>query len=227
MNTITARLSQVKKRIDDAEKFYGRPQGSVSLLAVSKTKPASAVLEAFNAGQHCFGESYLQDALPKIETLAQRDIQWHFTGPIQSNKTRTIAAHFSWVHSVDRIKIAQRLSDQRPTELKPLNICLQVNVSHEVNKSGIHPEELCPIAEALSLMPNIRLRGLMTIPEATKNRENQRRPFHQLQKLQQTLIKNGYLLDTLSMGMSNDLEAAIAEGATIVRIGTALFGSRD
>ncbi len=194
---------------------------------MSKTKPANAVLEAFNAGQRCFGESYLQDALPKIEALKEYDIEWHFTGPIQSNKTLAIAAHFSWVHSVDRLKIAQRLNEQRPVELKPLNICLQVNMDHEKNKSGIHPEELFPIAEALSLMPNIRLRGLMSIPKATKNRENQRKPFHQLQKLQQALIENGYLLDTLSMGMSNDLEAAVAEGATMVRIGTAIFGSRD
>ncbi len=227
MNTITARLNQVKQRIDDAEKLYGRLPGSVSLLAISKTKPASAILEAFNAGQHCFGESYLQDALPKIEALAKYNIEWHFTGPIQSNKTRAIATHFSWIHSVDRLKIAQRLNDQRPAELKPLNICLQVNVSLEKNKSGIHPEELFPMVEALSLMPNIRLRGLMTIPEVTKNRDNQHKPFHQLQKLQQKLIENGYLLDTLSMGMSNDLEAAVAEGATIVRIGTALFGRRN
>ncbi len=227
MSTITFRLNQVKQRINDAEKLYGRPPSSVSLLAVSKTKPANAVLEAFNAGQRCFGESYLQDALPKIEALKEYDIEWHFTGPIQSNKTLAIAAHFSWVHSVDRLKIAQRLNEQRPVELKPLNICLQVNMDHEKNKSGIHPEELFPIAEALSLMPNIRLRGLMSIPKATKNRENQRKPFHQLQKLQQALIENGYLLDTLSMGMSNDLEAAVAEGATMVRIGTAIFGSRD
>lgn len=227
MSTITFRLNQVKQRINDAEKLYGRPPSSVSLLAVSKTKPASAILEAFNAGQYCFGESYLQDALPKIEALKEYDIEWHFTGPIQSNKTLAIAAHFSWVHSVDRLKIAQRLNEQRPVELKPLNICLQVNMDHEKNKSGIHPEELFPIAEALSLMPNIRLRGLMSIPKATKNRENQRKPFHQLQKLQQALIENGYLLDTLSMGMSNDLEAAVAEGATMVRIGTAIFGSRD
>ncbi len=227
MNTITARLNQVRQRINVAEKRYNRPLGSVSLLAVSKTKPTSAVLTAFNAGQRLFGESYLQDALPKIEALANYDIEWHFTGPIQSNKTRAIATHFSWVHSVDRIKIAQRLNDQRPTELKPLNICLQINMSHEKSKSGIHPEELFPMVEALSLMPNIRLRGLMAIPELTKNRENQRKYFHQLKSLQQTLIKNGYLLDTLSMGMSGDFEAAIAEGATIVRIGTALFGRRD
>ncbi len=227
MNTITARLNQVRQRIDDAEKRYDRPPGSVSLLAISKTKPASAVLEALNAGQRCFGESYVQDALSKIEALAKHGIEWHFTGPIQSNKTRAIATHFSWVHSVDRLKIAQRLNDQRPADLKPLNICLQINMSHEKNKSGISPEALFPMAEALSLMPNIKLRGLMTIPEATKNRENQRKSFSQLRKLQQKLIKNGYSPDTLSMGMSGDLEAAIAEGATIVRIGTALFGSRD
>ncbi|MCF6234991.1 MAG: YggS family pyridoxal phosphate-dependent enzyme [Gammaproteobacteria bacterium] len=227
MNTITARLNQVRQRINVAEKRYNRPLGSVSLLAISKTKPTSAVLTAFNAGQRLFGESYLQDALPKIRALANYDIEWHFTGPIQSNKTRAIATHFSWVHSVDRIKIAQRLNDQRPTELKPLNICLQINMSHEKSKSGIHPEELFPMVEALSLMPNIRLRGLMAIPEATKNRENQRKSFRQLKSLQQTLIKNGYLLDTLSMGMSGNFEAAIAEGATIVRIGTALFGRRD
>ena len=227
MNTIADHLNQVKQRIDNAEKLYNRHPGSVSLLAVSKTQPARAVLAAYNAGQRRFGESYLQDALPKIEALKNYDIEWHFTGPIQSNKTRAIATHFSWVHSVDRLKIVQRLNDQRPARLKPLCICLQVNISHEQNKSGIHPEELFTMAEALSLMPNIRLRGLMTIPKATKNRENQRKPFNKLRKLQLALIEGGYSLDTLSMGMSEDLEAAIAEGATIVRIGTALFGSRD
>jgi len=171
MNTITARLNQVRQRINVAEKRYNRPLGSVSLLAISKTKPTSAVLTAFNAGQRLFGESYLQDALPKIRALANYDIEWHFTGPIQSNKTRAIATHFSWVHSVDRIKIAQRLNDQRPTELKPLNICLQINMSHEKSKSGIHPEELFPMVEALSLMPNIRLRGLMAIPRGHKKLE--------------------------------------------------------
>ncbi len=227
MTTIAARLEQVKQRITDAENRYGRKPGSVSLLAISKTRPARDILQALEAGQRCFGENYLQDAIPKIEALKEYDIEWHFTGPVQSNKTRIIAASFSWVHSIDRLKVAQRLDKQRPSHLKPLNICLQINIDDEPSKSGIKPEELSEMAEKLSLMKNLRLRGLMAIPKATIDLDEQRNSFYKLRKLQSHLIENGYSLDTLSMGMSNDFSAAIAEGATIVRIGTALFGKRE
>jgi len=196
----------------------------VGLLAVSKTKPASDLREAFSAGLRDFGENYLQEALGKQTELSDLPLIWHFIGPIQSNKTRAIAENFAWVHSVDRLKIAQRLSEQRPADLPPLNICIQVNVSGEASKSGCTPEDLPALAQAISALPNLRLRGLMAIPEPTEDSDEQNAAFAAVRTLQDQL---NLPLDTLSMGMSHDLEAAIAQGATWVRIGTALFGARN
>jgi PLP dependent protein len=224
MSTIAENIAKVGVRIREAAQASQRDCGSIGLLAVSKTKPAAAVREAFAAGAQHFGENYLQEALDKQAELYDLPLTWHFIGPIQSNKTKAIAEHFSWVHSVDRLKIAERLSAQRPAHLPALNICLQVNVSGEASKSGCHPDELTALAQAVTQLPNLRLRGLMTIPEPTDDPIEQRAAFARLRELQQGLNLG---LDTLSMGMSHDLEAAIAEGATWVRIGTALFGARD
>jgi pyridoxal phosphate enzyme (YggS family) len=201
---------------------------SVTLLAVSKTQPAAAVLEAHQAGQRAFGENYVQEALDKIAALAElrNTLEWHLIGPLQSNKTRVVAEAFDWVHSVDRLKIAQRLAEQRPAELPPLNVCLQVNVSGEASKSGIDPAELPALAHAVAALPRLRLRGLMSIPEPADALEAQRQPHRQLRALFDQLNAAGLALDTLSMGMSADLEAAVLEGATMVRIGTAIFGAR-
>lgn len=224
MSTIAKNIAKVRTRIREAAQACGRDPESVGLLAVSKTKPAAAVREAHACGQRDFGENYLQEALNKQAELSDLALTWHFIGPIQSNKTRPIAEHFAWVHSVDRLKIAQRLSEQRPAQLPPLNICLQVNVSGEASKSGCAPEELAPLALAVSQLPNLRLRGLMTIPEPTRDVAQQHAACARLRQLRDDLNLG---LDVLSMGMSDDLEAAIAEGATWVRIGTALFGARD
>ncbi|WP_339523441.1 YggS family pyridoxal phosphate-dependent enzyme [Pseudomonas sp. EA_35y_Pfl2_R111] len=224
MSTIAENIAKVGVRIREAAQASQRDCAAVGLLAVSKTKPAEAIRQAFAAGTRDFGENYLQEALDKQAELSDLPLTWHFIGPIQSNKTKPIAEHFAWVHSVDRLKIAQRLSDQRPAHLPALNICLQVNVSGEASKSGCNPDELPALAQAVTQLPNLRLRGLMTIPEPTDNTNEQRAAFARLRELQQGLNLE---LDTLSMGMSHDLEAAIAEGATWVRIGTALFGARD
>jgi PLP dependent protein len=224
MSTIAENIAKVGVRIREAAQASQRDCGSIGLLAVSKTKPAAAVREAFAAGAQDFGENYLQEALEKQSELSDLPLIWHFIGPIQSNKTKAIAEHFAWVHSVDRLKIAQRLSEQRPAHLPALNICLQVNVSGEASKSGCAPDELAALAHAVTQLTNLRLRGLMTIPEPTDDPIEQRSAFAHLNALQQDLNLG---LDTLSMGMSHDLEAAIAEGATWVRIGTALFGARD
>ena len=224
MSTIAKNIAKVRTRIREAAQACGRDPQTVGLLAVSKTKPAAAVREAHACGQRDFGENYLQEALNKQAELSDLPLTWHFIGPIQSNKTRPIAEHFAWVHSVDRLKIAQRLSEQRPTQLPPLNICLQVNVSGEASKSGCTPDELPALAEAVSQLPNLRLRGLMTIPEPTRDVAQQHAACARLRQLRDDLNLE---LDVLSMGMSDDLEAAIAEGATWVRIGTALFGARD
>jgi pyridoxal phosphate enzyme (YggS family) len=226
MVNLVERLNTVLNRIREAEHRFQRPSGSVMLLAVSKTKPAALITAVAAAGQRHFGENYLQEALEKIEALKQLNLDWHFVGPIQSNKTRKMAEKFNWIHSVDRLKIAQRLNEQRPDHLPPLNICLQVNISAEVSKHGLNPEELSPVAQALVKLPRLRLRGLMTIPAPSKEFAAQRLPYERLRKLQEELIAEGIPLDTLSMGMSDDLEAAIAEGATIVRVGTAIFGLR-
>ncbi|KTS72475.1 hypothetical protein NS274_21290 [Pseudomonas oryzihabitans] len=224
MSTIAENSATVLERIAAASRTAGRDPATVGLLAVSKTKPAAALREAAAAGLRDFGENYLQEALDKQTELTDLPLVWHFIGPIQSNKTRAIASHFDWVHSVDRLKIAQRLAEQRPPERGPLNICLQVNVSGEASKSGCHPDELPALATAVSQLPNLRLRGLMAIPEPTDDPASQRAAFARLRTLSEALNLD---LDTLSMGMSQDLEAAIAEGATWVRIGTALFGARD
>jgi pyridoxal phosphate enzyme (YggS family) len=224
MSTIADNIDQVSSRIRAATQAAGRAENSVRLLAVSKTKPAQDLRDAHAAGLCDFGENYLQEALGKQLELADLPLIWHFIGPIQSNKTRAIAEHFAWVHSVDRLKIAQRLSEQRPTELPPLNICIQVNVSGEASKSGCTPADLPALAEAISTLPRLKLRGLMAIPEPTQDRAEQNAAFAAVQRLQDSL---NLPLDTLSMGMSHDLESAIANGATWVRIGTALFGARD
>ncbi|MBD9600837.1 YggS family pyridoxal phosphate-dependent enzyme [Pseudomonas sp. PDM10] len=224
MSTIADNIAQVSSRIHAAAVAAKRDADSVQLLAVSKTKPAEALREAYAAGLRDFGENYLQEALSKQLELADLPLIWHFIGPIQSNKTRAIAEHFAWVHSVDRLKIAQRLSEQRPAELPPLNICIQVNVSGEASKSGCTPADLPALANAISELPRIKLRGLMAIPEPTEDRAAQDAAFAAVQHLQASL---NLPLDTLSMGMSHDLESAIAQGATWVRIGTALFGARD
>lgn len=223
MSTIAENFAKVQGRIAAAACAADRDPASVRLLAVSKTQPAAALRAAYACGQRDFGENYLQEALDKQAALADLDLTWHFIGPIQSNKTRAIAEHFSWVHSVDRLKIAERLSTQRPAALGPLNLCLQVNVSREASKAGCSAEELPRLAAAVNRLPNLRLRGLMTLPEPCSDADLQRRPFVQLRTL---LNELNMPLDTLSMGMSQDLEAAVAEGATWVRIGSALFGPR-
>ena len=229
--SITQNVQQVSALIAEAARGVGRDPASVTLLAVSKTFGPDAVIEAAEAGQRAFGENYLQEALDKqqsVKTLRpDLVLEWHFIGPIQSNKTRPIAEHFEWAHAVDREKIARRLSEQRPPNLPPLNICLQVNVSGEDSKSGVAPTEVLALAQAVTTLPGLRLRGLMAIPEPAEDVESQRKPFALLRALQQQLTEAGIPTDTLSMGMSADMDAAIAEGATIVRIGTAIFGKRD
>jgi hypothetical protein len=223
-------MQAVEATIEAACRAAERPRSTVQLLAVSKTFPAEAVVEAVAAGQRAFGENYLQEGIDKIAAVAKAlpdtPLEWHFIGPIQSNKTRPIAAHFDWVHTVERLKIAQRLSEQRPPGLGPLNICLQVNISGEASKSGIQPGELPALAQAVAALPNLRLRGLMAIPEPQEDPELQRLPFARLRALAQDIVKSGIHLDTLSMGMSGDMRAAILEGATIVRVGSAIFGAR-
>ena len=224
MSTIAGNIALVEARIRDAALAVQRDVTSVHLLAVSKTKPAAALREAYAAGLRDFGENYLQEARAKQVELADLPLSWHFIGPIQSNKTRDIAEHFAWVHSVDRLKIAQRLSEQRPADLPPLNICIQVNVSGEASKSGCTPHDLAALAAAINVLPRLKLRGLMAIPEPTDDRSEQDAAFATVRTLLQSLNMG---LDTLSMGLSHDLESAIAQGATWVRIGTALFGARD
>ena len=230
MSTIAYNLQAVDASIDAAVKAAGRARDEVQLLAVSKTFPAEAVLDAIGAGQTAFGENYLQEALDKMAAvsaaLPQRRITWHFIGPIQSNKTRPIATSFDWVHTVERLKIAQRLSEQRPDSAAPLNICIQVNISGEASKSGVSPAELPELARLVAQLPRLRLRGLMAIPEPEPDVARQRAAFARLRALFDGLRADGIALDTLSMGMSTDMGAAIAEGATIVRIGTAIFGAR-
>ena len=226
MHDTAAALADIRARIAEYEARYERAPGSVSLLAVSKTKPPEAVRAAYQAGQRDFGENQLQDALTKIEPLADLDICWHFIGPLQSNKTRPVAARFGWVQSIDRLRIAARLSEQRDPAAGPLNVCLQVNVSGEQSKSGVTPAEVGALAVQVGALPNLRLRGLMGIPAPCDDLAAQRAALRPLRQLYEQLRTDGLALDTLSMGMSNDLEAAVAEGSTMVRIGTALFGTR-
>ncbi|MBW9105628.1 YggS family pyridoxal phosphate-dependent enzyme [Paraburkholderia phenoliruptrix] len=222
-------LEAVQQRIATAAHVAGRDARSIALLAVSKTFPAEDVRAAHAAGQRAFGENYVQEALTKIEALGdlRASLEWHFIGPLQSNKTRPVAEHFDWVHSVDRLKIAQRLSEQRPEHLPPLNVCLQVNISGEASKSGVSAEDALQVAKEIAALPRLRLRGLMAIPEPAGNIDQQRVPHRRLRELFERLRDEGLPLDTLSMGMSSDLEAAVLEGATIVRVGTAIFGARD
>jgi pyridoxal phosphate enzyme (YggS family) len=226
MNTIDYNLQAVRRTIAMAAGKVQRQPAEVALLAVSKSFSASAIREAYQAGQTAFGESYLQEALRKMKALRDLPLEWHFIGPMQSNKSAAIAEHFSWVHGVDRFRIAERLSAQRPEQMPRLNVCLQVNIGGEHSKSGVLPDEVEELAMAVAELPNLKLRGLMTIPPPSGTLEAQRRPFAILRELMQQLNQSGLGLDTLSMGMSGDLEAAVLEGATIVRVGTAIFGSR-
>ena len=228
MASISSKLQQVLHRIDDACAQAARPVQSVTLLAVSKTFGADAVRQAHAAGQRAFGENYVQEALAKIDALAdlRQHIEWHLIGPLQSNKTREVAAAFDWVHTVDRLKIAERLSAQRPAHLAPLSVCVQVNVSGESSKSGVAPADVAALARAVAALPRLRLRGLMSIPEPAQGLAAQREPHRRLRELFDALRAQGLALDTLSMGMSADLEAAVLEGATLVRVGTAIFGAR-
>ncbi len=227
MTAIASNLQAVNRAIAQAACTAQRNAEDVALLAVSKTFPAAVLREAHQAGQRAFGESYMQEALGKIGKLRDLQLEWHFIGPIQSNKTRAIAENFAWVHSVDRLKIAERLSAQRPQNLPPLNVCLQVNVSGEDSKGGVAPAEAAGLAQEVARLPHLRLRGLMAIPAPVEGLAGQRKPFAQLRELMRQLNAQGLALDTLSMGMSHDLEAAVLEGATIVRVGTAIFGERD
>lgn len=226
MTAIVSNMQAIRAAIKQAALVAKRDAAEISLLAVSKTMPASSIREAYIAGQTAFGENYLQEALDKMQELKDLPLDWHFIGPIQSNKTRLIAENFKWVHSVDRFKIAQRLSEQRPAALPPLNICLQINVSGENSKGGIKAEEAATMAAAIAQLPNLKLRGLMAIPAPAEEMSAQRLPFVKMRELMADLNQQGLALDTLSMGMSHDLEAAILEGATIVRVGTAIFGKR-
>jgi len=225
MTTIAQRLKQIREQISDAEHACNRRPGSVLLLAVSKTKPSEDIAAAYQSGQRHFGENYLQEALRKQQELGVYAITWHFIGPIQSNKTKPLATHFDWVHSVDSLKIAKRLSEQRPAHLPPLNICLQVNISDEPSKSGITLAELPELCEQIAQLPNLKLRGVMAIPAPQQDFDLQRQPYRALYQAVAKLDRPE--LDTFSFGMTGDLKAAIAEGSTIVRIGTALFGERD
>ena len=226
MTTIAANLQAVKSRIVAACVAARRDPGQVSLLAVSKTWPAEAVRQAAQCGQRAFGENYVQEALAKVAALADLGLEWHFIGPLQSNKSRSVAEVFAWVHSIDRLKLAERLSAQRPVGMPPLQVCVQVNVSNETSKSGCTTDEALALCRAVAVLPNLRLRGLMAIPEPAQESAVAVRRFSQLCALRDRLNDEGLGLDTLSMGMSGDLEEAIAAGATIVRVGTAIFGER-
>ena len=226
---IHANLQAVQARIEQACVRAGRPSGSVRLLAVSKTFGADAVQQAWAAGQRAFGENYVQEGVDKVRQLREAGcagIEWHCIGPLQSNKTRLVAEHFDWVHSVDRLKIAQRLAEQRPSELPPLQVCVQVNVDGGANKSGVLPDEAVELAQAVAQLPRLRLRGLMCIPEPAPDFASACAVFGRARALFDALNERGLVLDTLSMGMSDDLEAAIASGSTLVRVGSAIFGSR-
>lgn len=226
MTTIAGRLQAVRTRIQRAAVEAGRHENAVTLVAVSKAQSADSIRQAYLSGQRQFGENYLQEALDKQSELADLAIEWHFIGPIQSNKTQAIAQHFAWVHGVDRLKIAERLSQARPGHLPPLQICIQINVSNESSKSGASPQEVDALVDAIAKLPGLRLRGLMAIPAPTQEIALQQKQFRMLREIYESLRARGYLLDTLSMGMSDDFPAAINEGATIVRIGSAIFGAR-
>ncbi|MGS2722833.1 YggS family pyridoxal phosphate-dependent enzyme [Porticoccus sp. GXU_MW_L64] len=229
VTSISANLDSVRQRIADSASAASRAPQDITLLAVSKTKPVSAIEQAWLAGQRCFGENYLQEAVEKIQQLQGKGIQWHFIGPLQSNKTRPAAENFDWVHTIDRIKVARRLNDQRPAALAPLNICLQVNIDGEASKSGVSPQELPQLAAAIAPLKNLQLRGLMAIPAPGRNSQQQHQTFASVAQLLDNLrrqLPDQHHLDTLSMGMSADMDAAIQTGSTMVRIGTDIFGKR-
>ncbi len=226
MDNIEKNLERVHQQIEQAAVDHNRRASDIVLLAVTKKKPAADIRAAYQYGQENFGENYLQEAQSKMTELADLDIVWHFIGPVQSNKTKTLASAFQWVHCVDRLKIAQRLNDHRPASMPLLNICIQVNVDLEPSKSGIAPTEILALAQAIAHLPRLRLRGLMTIPAPRNDFESQRKPFRLLAQALADLQAHGFDCDTLSMGMSHDIQAAIAEGSTLVRIGTAIFGER-
>ena len=229
-NRVADSLAAVRERIAAAERRFDRPPGSVALVAVAKTKPAALIREAWEAGQRRFGENFVQEAVAKVDELSTLagpgGIEWHFVGALQTNKSRTVAERFDWVHTVDRVRIARRLSDQRPAWLAPLNVCLQVNVSGEGSKSGVDVSEAAALASAVAELPRLRLRGLMTIPRPCTGLDEQRGALRPLVEAYERLRGDGHPLDTLSMGMTDDLEAAVAEGSTLVRVGTAVFGPR-
>ena len=227
MTIISANLQAVLARISEAARICGRSPDEIRLLAVSKTRPASSVQEAARAGQKAFGENYVQEGVDKVREAGMPDLEWHFIGPLQSNKTRRVANTFDWVHSIDRLKIAERLAEQRAAHLAPLKLCIQVNVSAEDSKSGVAPEQLGALAHAVAALPRLQLRGLMCIPEPSADAAVLRARFALLRELQAGLVADGLALDTLSMGMSQDIELAVAEGATIVRVGSAIFGERS
>jgi pyridoxal phosphate enzyme (YggS family) len=227
MSAIADNLQAVQARIRDAAAMAGRSPESVRLLAVSKTWPLASVVDAADAGQRAFGENYVQEGIDKLTAIAGRNLEWHFIGPLQSNKTKPVAEHFDWVHSIERLKVAERLSAQRPAYLPPLQVCIQVNVSGEASKSGCAPGDALALCRAVAVLPGLRLRGLMAIPEPTDDPAAQRAAFRRVREIHDNIRAAGLPLDTLSMGMSHDLEAAVAEGATIVRIGTAIFGERN
>ncbi|MBL8542131.1 MAG: YggS family pyridoxal phosphate-dependent enzyme [Betaproteobacteria bacterium] len=226
MSTLASALQTVRERIDRAARAAGRDPSDIQLLAISKAWPADRLREAWQAGQRAFGENYAQEGVQKIGQLSDLQIEWHFVGPIQSNKTRALAENFTWVHGVDRARIAERLSAARPPHLPPLDVCLQVNVSGEASKSGVAPEHASALARSVAAMPRLRLRGLMVIPRRECDQAAQRHWFRIARELKDRIVAEGTALDTLSMGMSDDLEAAVLEGATIVRVGTAIFGPR-
>jgi hypothetical protein len=226
MTDIKQNIADVRQRICLEAENNSRKPADITLLAVSKTRPAKQIRSAWQTGQHCFGENYLQEALEKIEQLRDLAIEWHFIGPIQSNKTRSISENFHWAQTVDRLKIAQRLNEQRPSNLPPLNICIQVNISAEENKSGVKPDELVAFAQDMTALERLNLRGLMAIPEATDDKQLQRQRFAQLRALYLQVQALAPTIDTLSMGMSGDMEQAIGEGSTMVRIGSDVFGVR-
>ena len=227
MIRVTENLNQVRERLQNAARVAGREPSDIKLLAVSKRHSVASIEAVAEAGQRDFGENFVAEGLGKIEALAARKLCWHFIGAIQSNKTRDIAAHYDWVHTVDRLKIARRLSEQRPEDRPPLELCLQVNVDDEPQKAGVRPAEVAELAEQVARLPGLRLRGLMCLPRVRSDPEAQREPFAALRRLLEALQAQHAALDTLSMGMTGDLEAAVLEGATIVRVGTAIFGPRD
>ena len=227
MTKIRNNLQQLREQIASCEKKYGREKDSVKLLAVSKNQSIEKISQALSTGQFAFGENYLQEALPKIDFFTEKNIEWHFIGAIQNNKTKKIAENFAWVHSITQLKTAQRLHEQRPQHLPPLNICIEVNISNETTKSGLEFEDVFSLAKECLSLSHLKLRGLMAIPAPENNFNLQRKAFHKLADLYHALRKEGLWLDTLSMGMSQDWEAAIAEGSTMLRIGTAIFGQRN